>query len=161
MAIAGVAMPIAKGRVLEVPERLLTGKLRAMATLTDPDVRALLEQPNYAVVSTLNANGSIHSTMVWISAEDGAVAVNSAVGRLWPTNLERDPRVTVLVFETGNPYNFVEIRGKAAGSLEDADDHINTLAKKYINQDEYPYRRPGEQRIKYVITPEHIRHVKQ
>jgi PPOX class probable F420-dependent enzyme len=137
------------------------GNRATMSTLQDPEVRELLEQPNYAVVATFNANGSIHQTMVWISAEDGAVAVNSAVGRLWPKNLERDPRVSVLVFESGNPYNFVEIRGTTTGTIEGADEHINALAKKYIGQDEYPYRQPGEQRIKFVIQPEHVRHVKQ
>lgn len=129
------------------------------ARFDDPDVRALLEQPNYAVVSTLNADGSIHSTIVWISAEgDGAVAVNSAVGRIWPTNLQRDPQVTVLVFEAGNPYNFLEIRGTAAGTLDGADEHINALTMKYMNQAEFPGGQPGEQRIKFVITPEHVRH---
>jgi PPOX class probable F420-dependent enzyme len=132
-----------------------------MATLNDPDVQDLLEKPNYATVSTLNHDGSIHSTIIWISAENGGIAVNSAVGRLWPRNLERDPRVTVVVEEAGNPYHFVEIRGTATGTIEGADEHINKLAKKYIGQDEYPYRQPGEQRIKFVVEPQHIRHVKQ
>jgi len=66
----------------------------------------------------------------------------------------------VLVFESGNPYHFLEIRGTAEGSTEGADEHINRLTKKYIGQDEYPNRRPGEQRIKFVIKPDHIRHVK-
>lgn len=37
-----------------------------MASLDDPGVRALLEKPkpNHAVVSTLNADGSVHSTVV-------------------------------------------------------------------------------------------------
>jgi PPOX class probable F420-dependent enzyme len=131
-----------------------------MASLNDPEVQDLLEKPNYAVVSTFNANGSIHNTVVWIGAEDGAVAVNSALGRLWPSNLQRDPRVTVLVSESGNPYHYVEIRGTATGSEEGADDHINQLTKKYMNQDEYPFRGAGEQRIKFVIAPEHIRHLK-
>ena len=130
-----------------------------MASLNDPPVKELLEQPNYAVVSTLNRDGSIHDTVVWISAEGDRVAVNSAVGRLWPTNLQRDPRVAVLVFESGNPYHFVEIRGTATGTTEGADEHINALAKKYIGQDEYPYRQPGEQRITFVIEPTHVRHV--
>lgn len=130
-----------------------------MASLNDPDVQQLLEQPNYAVVSTINANGAIHDTIVWISAEDGAVAVNSAIGRLWPTNLQRDPRVTVVVFESGNPYNFVEIRGTATATREGADEHIDALAKKYIGN-KYP-RQPGEERVKFVIQPEHVRHVKQ
>jgi PPOX class probable F420-dependent enzyme len=132
-----------------------------MANLNDDGVRELLANPNYAVISTLNANGSIHSTIVWISAEEGAVAVNSAVGRLWPTNLERDPHIAVVVFEAGNPYHFVEIRGTASSNLKDADEHINSLAKKYIGKDEYPFRQPGERRIKFVIEPEHVRYVKQ
>jgi PPOX class probable F420-dependent enzyme len=132
-----------------------------MASLNDPGVRELLEGPNYATISTLNADGSIHSTIIWIAQEDVSVSVNSAVGRLWPRNLERDPRVTVVVQEAGNPYHFVEIRGTASGSREGADENINALAKKYIGQDEYPFRAPGEERIKFVITPERVRYVKQ
>lgn len=132
-----------------------------MASLNDPGVRKLLEDPNYAVVSTLNPDGSILSTVVWVNEVDGQVAVNSAKGRRWPTNLERDPHVTVLVYEQGNPYDYVEIRGTATGTTEGADEHINALTKKYIDQDEYPFRQPGEERIKFVIEPEHIRHQKQ
>jgi PPOX class probable F420-dependent enzyme len=132
-----------------------------MATIQDPEVRDLLEKPNYAVVSTLNQDGSILSTITWVSAEDGNVAVNSAIGRKWPGNLERDPRVTVLVQEAGNPYHFVEVRGTAEATTEGADEHINQLSKKFIDKDEYPFRQPGEQRIKFLIEPEHIRHVKQ
>jgi PPOX class probable F420-dependent enzyme len=132
-----------------------------MASVNDRDVKDLLEKPNYAVISTFNANGSIHNAIVWISGDDGTVAVNSAQGRVWPTNLQRDPRVSVLVFESGNPYHYVEIRGTATATDEGADEHINQLTKKYMNQDEYPLRAPGEQRIKIVIAPEHVRHVKQ
>ena len=132
-----------------------------MATIEDPDVRELLDQPNYAVVSTFNRDGSIHSTVVWVDTEDGNVAVNSAVGRVWPTNLQRDPRVSVVVQESGNPYNFVEIRGEAQGTTAGADEHINRLSKKFIDQDVYPYRQPGEERIKFLITPLHVRHVRQ
>jgi PPOX class probable F420-dependent enzyme len=132
-----------------------------MAKLDDSGVRELLANPNYAVISTLNRDGTVHNTVIWISAEDGAVAVNSAKGRVWPTNLERDPRVTVLVQEDGNPYHYVEIRGTATASTEDADEHINALSKKYIDQDEYPYRQPGEERIKFTIKPDRIRYVKQ
>jgi PPOX class probable F420-dependent enzyme len=132
-----------------------------MPTLSDPEVKKLLSDPNYAVVSTLNEDGSILSTVVWVSADDDKVYVNSAVGRQWPTNLERDPRVTVLVYEDGNPYNFVAVRGTATGTTDGADEHINSLAKTYINQDEYPFRQPGEQRIKFDIAPDSVRHVKQ
>jgi PPOX class probable F420-dependent enzyme len=132
-----------------------------MATLQDPGVQQLLADPNYATIATFNPDGAIHSTVIWISAEDGTVAVNSAVGRVWPSNLNRDPRVTVVVQEANNPYHFVEIRGTATGTRDGADEHINALAKKYIGQDEYPFRQPGEERVKFTIQPDRIRYVKQ
>lgn len=132
-----------------------------MANLNDPEVKKLLAEPNHAVISTHNPDDSILNTVVWINTENGSVAVNSAVGRKWPSNLERDPRTSLLIMEQNNPYNYVEIRGTAAGTEEGADEHINALTKKYINQDEYPFRQPGEQRIKFVIKPDHIRHQKQ
>lgn len=132
-----------------------------MASIDDPGVRELLEKPNYAVISTSNADGSIHSAVVWIDLTDGAVEVNSAVGRIWPSNLDRDPRVTVLVFEASNPYEYVEIRGDAVGTTEGADDHIDRLAKKYLGQETYPYRQAGEERVKFAITPVRVRHMKQ
>jgi PPOX class probable F420-dependent enzyme len=132
-----------------------------MASLDDPAVRALLEPANYAVVSTLNPDGGISSSIVWVSLEGDELAVNSAAGRKWPTNLDRDGHVTLLVFAAENPYEYVEIRGQATGTREDADDHIDRLAKKYINQDKYPFRTPEEERVKYVITPETVRYVKQ
>jgi hypothetical protein len=30
------------------------------------------------------------------------------------------------------------------------------MAKKYLNQDSYPYRQAGEVRVVYRITPEHV-----
>ncbi|HEY5430770.1 MAG TPA: PPOX class F420-dependent oxidoreductase [Solirubrobacteraceae bacterium] len=132
-----------------------------MATLKDDDVRGLLEGPHHAVISTLNADGSILSTVAWISLEDGELAVNSAEGRQWPGNLDRDPHVTALVYDGSNPYEYVEVQGTAAGTRDDADQHIDRLTKTYIGQDTYPFRGPGEVRMKYVITPSRVRHQKQ
>jgi PPOX class probable F420-dependent enzyme len=128
-------------------------------TNLEPGARALLEKPYHAVVSTKAADGSIHSTVVWVDTEDDMLAVNSAVGRFWPTNLERDPHITVLVLNPENPYEFVEVRGTAEGSTEGADEHIDRLAKKYLNADSYPGRTPDEQRIKFLIKPERVRYV--
>jgi PPOX class probable F420-dependent enzyme len=133
-----------------------------MASLNDNEVKALLEAPNYAVISTKNADGSILSAVVWISLEDGVLAVNSSEGRQWPANLDREGTVTVLVYPSDNPYEFVTVRGTASRATDgDDDDHIDRLAKRYINQDKYPFRQPGEVRRKYVISPDHVRYTKQ
>jgi PPOX class probable F420-dependent enzyme len=130
-----------------------------MTKLSDPDVQELLTAPYYAVLSTRNRDGSIHSTVVWQDVEDGHLTVNSALGRKWPTNLEHNPQVNVVVMDPANPYHFVEIRGTADGTIEGADAHIDALSRKYIGTD-YPYRRPDEQRIKFTIAPERVRVVK-
>ena len=131
-----------------------------MTELTDPGVQALLAAPNYAVISSHNVDDTVHSTVVWIDYTDGVLAVNSAIGRRWPANLDRDPRVTVVVVELGNPNHFVEILGRATGTTEGALAHINALAHKYIGED-YPWLSPGEQRKKFVITPRKVRYVQQ
>jgi PPOX class probable F420-dependent enzyme len=132
-----------------------------MASIDDPGVRALLDKPNHAVVSTLNEDGSIHSTVVWVDVLDGKVAVNSAVGRKWPSNLERDPTITVTVYDPADPYDYVEVRGTAAGTTEGADAHIDRLAKKFLGADSYPFRRPDEQRITFVVDAQRVRHQKR
>jgi PPOX class probable F420-dependent enzyme len=131
------------------------------STLNDDAVRALLEGPHCAVISTLNADGSILSTVAWISLEDGELAVNSAEGRRWPTNLDRDPHITALVYPADNPYEYVEVQGTATGTNQDADDHIDRLAKTYTGADSFGGRNDGDVRKKYVITPSRVRHQTQ
>jgi PPOX class probable F420-dependent enzyme len=125
--------------------------------------KELLDAPNYATVSTLRRDGSVHTVVVWVDTEGGNAVLNSSEGRVWPRHLERDPRVTINVYDASNPYEYVEVRGRVGEAVrgEEADRNINQLAKKYMNVDEYPYRQPGEVRIKYVIAPDKVRLVAQ
>lgn len=127
-----------------------------MTALTDPQAQALLSAPNHAVLSTQNGDGSILSTVVWIAYEDGELFVNSALGRRWPTNLERDPHATVVVMDRQNAYKFLEVRGTVKSSVERGFDDINRLSRKYIGRD-YPWLKEGEQRVTFVIEPTRVR----
>lgn len=129
----------------------------AMASLDDPGVRALLDTPNHAVVTTLGADGQPHSTVVWVDLQDGRLALNSAVGRAWPTNLERDPRITVVVLDESNPYTYVEVRGRATATTEGADEHIERLSRKYTGG-AYAGRAPGMQRVTYLVEADRVRY---
>jgi PPOX class probable F420-dependent enzyme len=121
--------------------------------------RELLEAPNFGDVATLRADGTPHVVPVWVDVEGNRVVLNSARGRAWPANLERDPRVTLTVQNLENPYEYVSIRGRVAEMTEDgADAHIDALAKKYLGLDEYPSRRPGERRVIVRIEPERVAH---
>ena len=131
-----------------------------MADLNTPAVSELLSKPNHAVLSTLNEDGSVHATMVWLNVEGDQIAINSQRGRKWPTNLERDPRANLTLLNESNPYEYVVISGNATEATEGAEEHIDTLAQKYINQDTYPWRVPGTERVKFNISPDSVRHTK-
>jgi PPOX class probable F420-dependent enzyme len=118
----------------------------------------LLKAKNFAHVATLRADGSMQVAPTWVDVQDGRPTLNTAEGRAWPRNLERDPRITLEVQNVGNPYEYVEIRGRVVERThEGADEHIDQLAKKYLGVDQYPMRQPGEQRVIIRVEPEHVR----
>jgi PPOX class probable F420-dependent enzyme len=122
-----------------------------MATLTDNQAK-LLTDPNLAIVATIRADGTPQLTPTWVDYDGEHVLVNTAEGRAKPKNLRRDPRVSVLVLDPGNPYNWVSITGPAELTAEGAGDHINKLSHKYTGQD----YEDKTGRIIVRITPERV-----
>jgi PPOX class probable F420-dependent enzyme len=71
-----------------------------MPTTTTPlpdHVRAFLAEPRYAVVATTDADGAPRQAVIWYLLDGDAIVINSLEGRRWPTNLRRDPRVSIAV----------------------------------------------------------------
>ena len=126
-----------------------------MATIPDAAAR-LLDEPNFAFVATLMADGSPQNTPVWIDRDGDTVVFNTAKGRAKHRNLERDPRIAVTVLDGDNPYSYVQIRGRAEFVEDGADAHIDKMAKKYLGKDEYPYRTAAEQRIIVRVAAEAV-----
>jgi PPOX class probable F420-dependent enzyme len=126
-----------------------------MATLTDKQ-REFLEQPFVGEATTLRGDGSPHSTVVWVDTDTDALGFNTVVGRAKERHLRRDPRVSLIVVDPGNAYKWLSISGQAELTTDGADAQIDKLAKKYLGEDEYPWRNPQEQRISVRIRPEHI-----
>src|SRR5690348_13698116 len=120
---------------------------------------ALLEAKNFASVATLRRDGTIHEIPTWIDVQDGRPVLNTAEGRAWPRNLERDPRVTITVQNLDNPYEYVTVTGHVAERTHDgADEHIDAMARKYLGADTYPMRESGEQRVIIRVEPERVHH---
>ena len=117
----------------------------------------LLQAKNFCNVSTIRSDGSVHTAPVWVDLQDGRPVLNTAEGRAWPRNLERDPRVTLTIQNMENPYEYLSIRGRVAErTQEGADAHIDAMAMKYLGQDTYPFRQPGEQRVIIRVDPEYV-----
>ena len=94
-----------------------------MATLTDK-VRTLFDGKNFAVLSTLEPDGQPHSTVVWAKRDGDDILFALPKSRRKTTNLNRDPRATVVIFDPASPYESAQVQG--AASIED--DPNGTLA---------------------------------
>ena len=126
------------------------------ATLSE-GVKKLFREPNYGHMATLMPDGSPQVSPVWVDIDGDRILVNSAEGRVKPRNVRRDARVAISIYNQDNPYSSAFIRGRVVEiTHEGADEHIDKLAKKYLGQDTYPYRQPGDQRVILVIEPEHV-----
>ncbi|MDP8955264.1 MAG: PPOX class F420-dependent oxidoreductase [Actinomycetota bacterium] len=126
-----------------------------MAKLTDRHIE-LLSRPVFAHVATVMPDGTPQSTPVWIDTDGEAVLFNTARGRTKARNIERQPVVAISLVNDENPYEMLQLRGRAELIDEGADAHIDRMAKKYLGQDSYPFRQPGEQRVIVRVTPEAI-----
>src|SRR6202795_4361448 len=127
-----------------------------MAKLEEKPRKFLDESPYVGVVTTLREDGSPHSTIVWVDVEGDKVSFNTARGRGKPRHLENDTRPSLLMVDTNNTYKGVAVSGHAEVTEEGADAQIDKLAKKYLGKDEYPWRNPGETRVKVLIDPEEV-----
>jgi PPOX class probable F420-dependent enzyme len=131
----------------------------AQAVEIPAEARHLLEEKVFAHVATLMEDGSPQVSPVWIDREDDLVVFNTAAGRLKDRNLRRDPRVAISITDAENPYENLLIRGRALEITEAvADEHIDRLAKRYLDVEEYPSRQPGEVRLKVRVLPERVSH---
>jgi PPOX class probable F420-dependent enzyme len=81
---------------------------------------------------------------------------NTASGRAKPKHLEHDPRASLLVIDPNDTYKWVAVSGHTQMTEDGADAQIDKLAKKYTGKDEYPWRKPTEQRLKVLIEPEKV-----
>src|SRR5437868_5699445 len=127
-----------------------------MAKLKEKERQFLAENPFIGIVTDVRPDGSPHSTPVWVDVEDGKVSFNTARGRVKPTNIERNPHVSLVVVDPNDPYTWVSVSGHAELTEEGADEQIDKLAKKYLGEDKYPWRKPEEQRVKVLIEPDKI-----
>ena len=128
-----------------------------MTQQLSPALQALLGEPASCQVATLMPDGSPHVTQVWVNTDGEHIFFNTFEGTQKLRNIRRDPRVAVNVVDPRNAWRLAHVRGRVEEvTTEGADDHIDALAHKYLGVDSYPFRQPGQVRVKLAIAPEHI-----
>ena len=111
----------------------------------------------FASLATIMPDGSPQVTPIWFDYKDGRVRINTARGRIKARNIKVGTKIAIAVLDPDNPYRYVQVRGTIISETENgADAHIDSLAKKYLGQDKYPFRQAGEVRVMYEVEPKSV-----
>ncbi len=128
-----------------------------MTTTSEKYLDLLQQKKAFASLATVMPDGSPQVTPVWFDWDNGILRVNTAKGRAKARNMKPGSPVAVSIVDPDNPYRYVQIRGRVKRVAEEgADAHVNSLTKKYLGQDKYPYGQPGEVRMLVEIEPKSV-----
>ncbi|GAA2327606.1 PPOX class F420-dependent oxidoreductase [Streptomyces caniferus] len=103
------------------------------ATLSD-DLKTLLDTPVFVTVATIQPDGSPQVSPVWVKRDGNDLLFSTTVGRRKEANLQRDPRVSIVVQPSDAPYTYAEVRGSARLTTEGGPELIEELSRKYTGK---------------------------
>jgi PPOX class probable F420-dependent enzyme len=156
LSAAGVPVVAGSGNCCSRPHMRSSA---AMAVSLNAAVRRLLDDPNPAVLATINADGSPQTSVIWVGREGDELVISSAAGRRKDRNIRRDPRVSLSVYDQQDSEVYAEIRGRAT-VIEDIGRALAVrLAEEYEGQgagEEFLALPPEIVRVVIRIVPEHI-----
>jgi PPOX class probable F420-dependent enzyme len=121
-------------------------------------VRKLLDEPNHAVLGTINLDGSPQTSVVWVGRDGNDVLISTAAGRRKERNMRRDPRVSLSVWDRDDPERYAEVRGLAAVTEDVGRGLAVRLAEKYDGPgagEEFLQLPPEVVRVVIRVTPQH------
>ena len=99
-------------------------------TLLSDSARAFLRGRRFAVVATLNADGTPHLTVMWYDLRGDEVIINTQARAVKVKNLQRDPRIYLCIEDE---YRYLNIEGRAGLDFDPARTQadIAALAERY------------------------------
>jgi PPOX class probable F420-dependent enzyme len=122
--------------------------------LSEPTMK-LLDGRNYAVLATVNPDGSPQTSVVWVGRDGADLLFSTIEGRVKYRNMVHDPRVSVTVIDSADAENYVELRGRVTIS-QDVGRRLDTeLSWKYDGRDPGEDR-PGAVRVAVRMTVEKV-----
>jgi PPOX class probable F420-dependent enzyme len=129
-------------------------------TLAGP-VREFLDATRFVTIATIDPDGLPRQAVLWYRFDGDEIVLNSAVGRRWPANLQRDPRISLAVTDEADGYRWVGLTGEAhvRGDQAVAQADIAEMARRYHADDPAMAERlirntfERQQRISFRVVP--------
>ena len=117
----------------------------------------LLQSTALAHIATIGPKGEPQSTPVWFGWDGQHILFSQTKGRQKYRNVKRNPAIALSIVDSSNPFRYLEVRGKVVAIDEDPNNQfIDSMAKKYMGQDKYPFHQSGDERVVVAVEPEHI-----
>ncbi|MFL5732151.1 MAG: PPOX class F420-dependent oxidoreductase [Chloroflexia bacterium] len=115
----------------------------------------LLRSTAVANVATIGPHGEPQVNPVWFDWDGETLLFSQTKTRQKIKNIAREPRVAISIVDPANPYRYLEIRGVVVEVVDDSNNKfINSMAKKYMDQDVYPWNQPNDERVVVKVRPE-------
>ncbi|GAB7182348.1 PPOX class F420-dependent oxidoreductase [Kitasatospora sp. Ki12] len=127
-----------------------------MTTQLSDRAKALIDGKSFAVVSTVQPDGSPQSSVVWVKRDGDDILFSTVEGRRKHLNLVRDPRVSILLNPADSPYEYLEARGEVSMTTEGGRELIDELAAKYRGVDKYTWDGPDDVRVIVRLSPRKV-----
>ncbi|MDR3530251.1 MAG: PPOX class F420-dependent oxidoreductase [Rhodopila sp.] len=128
-----------------------------MAEIPADFLDILTQKKAFAHIATTQPDGSPQVTPVWFDYTNGVIRVNTVKGRVKARNMSVGSKVALSIVDPDNAYRYIQIRGAVTKETTDgAVAHIDSLSKKYLGKDVYPWHNAKEERVTYEITPSSV-----
>ena len=79
----------------------------------------LLQGPNPCFLTTLMPDGSPQTTETWVDTDGEHVIINTVQTHQKIRNIQRDPRVSVVVCDAAEPSRYFAVRGRVTEATTD------------------------------------------
>ena len=120
------------------------------------DYADLLDKRVFWHIATTGPDGQLQSSPVWGGFDDGHFVFSLTKGRQKFRNLEANPNIAISGIDPDNPYRYLEMRGTVVRVDDDSSNaFIDSMAKKYMDADAYPFHQPGDERVVMRVEPVH------
>ena len=127
-------------------------------TLSD-DVRKLVDNPNFAHLATIMADGSPQVAPVWVSREGDRILVGTSSTSLKARNAKRDARVALSIIDYANPYEEEQLRGRVVEQRPDPTLKTKDETSKKYTGAPFPWRDPATS-VTLVVEVDRVKYAK-
>lgn len=127
--------------------------LKVVTTIPDTFASALAGR-SLLTVATTAADGAPQSSPVWFIWDDETFKFVVDNGGKKARDIQRDPRISVSLFDLNSPINYIEVRGKATVAIDRDNAIADQLARKYLSIERQPWTTAENAFLVVTVHPE-------